>query len=429
MLVRLKSRRVARHPINACMGKPIQPPRVQVLQHLIHTWARKRTCIVSNKPVSRFERTRLSRTFFTEAIPPVLLPPAIFTGLLLGLWTWKCFWIIVMQNKLLYLSWLPPFSRSDKISDYLAECKPVQWEEKQIRSLDGTKLAVCEGRIQPSEGQNSTASKSNKSVVICYFQGNGGSTPLRLPLLSQVLRTLATKSKPTDPQDEPDYIIVALSYRGYWTSSGRASQSGIERDAQAFLKWVSGTYAAPDTNLQIVLWGHSLGSAVASSALAKYLNMQAIEQANDVRKLAPVSGLIMEAPISNIKDMLISMYPQKWLPYRYLWPFSWNTWCTTKALEHLATCQNQPTEQIERKKTNHPARSTPIPPIFILSAENDEVIPPHVAGHLEKRGQELGLDIARKEVPGAMHIEGPMKHDGREALVGFIRKNTLERGK
>ncbi|KAE8344984.1 hypothetical protein BDV24DRAFT_170964 [Aspergillus arachidicola] len=190
---------------------------------------------------------------YEAPIPSLLVPPLIFVGLLLALWTWKCFWIVVLQDKLLYLSWLPPLARSEKIADYEAECRPVQWTEKHIRSLDGTKLA-----------------------------GNGGSTPLRLPLLSQVLRTIKEKSMstplPTSSSDGTEFTIVALSYRGYWTSSGRATQSGIELDAQAFLDWVSETYTAPDTDLEIVLWGHSLGSAIASSATATYLSRHRDEQ-------------------------------------------------------------------------------------------------------------------------------------------------------
>lgn len=425
MLGRLISRRVRRHPIGLWTSRPIQP-WVQIPHNYIHTQSGKRSCLEPKILVSKFEKAKHSRSLFTEVIPPALLPPAIFTGLLLGLWTWKCFWIIVMQNKLLYLSWLPPFSRSDKIEDYLSECKPVQWEEKRIQSLDGTNLAVCEGRIPTREDQNPIGSTIKKSVVICYFQGNGGSTPLRLPLLSQILRTLAHKSKFADSDAEPDYSIVALSYRGYWKSSGRATQSGIERDAQAFLNWVSASYASPDTDLQIVLWGHSLGSAVASSVLSKYLTTQGTAQARYDKVLPPISGLIMEAPISSIKDMLISLYPQKWLPYRYLWPFSWNTWCTSTALGNLATWKTQNAKEMQINEPAHLTRSHPpaVPPIFIISAENDEVIPPYVAGKLEKKGQDLGLDIARKEVSGAMHTECPIKHDGREALVTFIRENT-----
>ncbi|KAJ5084497.1 hypothetical protein NUU61_009076 [Penicillium alfredii] len=406
MLRRLIIRRAQRNPfhtsgsINGIRGW-------EAPQYYIYGPTIKRPSIHQKKNILLPSNSKHSRTLFTSSIPPLLLPPVIFIGLLLGLWTWKCFWIIVMQNKLLYLSWLPPFSRSDKISEYESECKPVRWQEKRIRSLDGTKLAVCEGHIpvqdQRQKPIDSREKMKKKSVVICYFQGNGGSTPLRLPLLSQVLRTIATKSQPTP--DDPSYSIVALSYRGYWTSSGRATQSGIELDAQAFLNWVSETYSAPDTDLQIILWGHSLGCAVASSALSSYLTRRHAEQSTGPARLAPIAGLILEAPISSIKDMLIGLYPQKWLPYRYLWPFSWNTWCTATALEQLADYRDRT------------AGDQSVPPILILSPEQDEVVPPEVAGRLESRGHDLGLDIARKDVPRAMHIEAPIKIDGREALV------------
>ena len=208
-----------------------------------------------------------TRPFLTASVPPIFVPPAIFIGLLVALWTWKCFWIVVLQNKLLYLSWLPPFSRSDTIANYEKECQPVHWHERQFRSLDGTRLAVCEGRIPVDDhGHHTTSSpRRRRSVVICYFQGNGGSLPLRLPLLSQVLRSVATSSKSHLSSQETCFTIVALSYRGYWTSSGRATQTEIQLDGQAFLNWVSETYSSPDCELQIVLWGHSLGSAVICS--------------------------------------------------------------------------------------------------------------------------------------------------------------------
>ncbi|EAU37364.1 predicted protein [Aspergillus terreus NIH2624] len=282
-----------------------------------------------------------SRTLFTSAIPPILVPPVLFVGLLLGLWTWKCFWIIVMQDKLLYLSWLPPFARSESVQDYAAECKPVQWEEKQIRSLDGTKLAVCEGRMPTPRPRENSPKERRRQVVICYFQGNGGSTPMRLPLLSQLLRTIKD-SKISTSLEDVDYIVTTLSYRGYWTSSGRATQSGIQRDAQAFLNWVTQTYSEPDVDLQVILWGHSLGSAVASTALATYLSRDCErETATQTQPPLRISGMVMEAPTSSIKDMLISLYPQKWLPYRYLWPFSWNNWDNTTAMKRMAQWRDQ----------------------------------------------------------------------------------------
>lgn len=247
---------------------------------------------------------------------------------------------------------------------------------------------------------------------------------MRLPLLSQVLRTIKD-SKISTSLEDVDYIVTTLSYRGYWTSSGRATQSGIQRDAQAFLNWVAQTYSEPDVDLQVILWGHSLGSAVASTALATYLSRDCErETATQTQPPLRISGMVMEAPTSSIKDMLISLYPQKWLPYRYLWPFSWNNWDNTTAMKRMAQWRDQKNPAADERETLSPLSARSIPPILILSAENDEVIPPYVAGDLHRSGRALGLDIEWKQVPGAMHIEAPVKPDGRKALVEFLFRAT-----
>ncbi|PYI27681.1 alpha/beta-hydrolase [Aspergillus indologenus CBS 114.80] len=418
-----------------------------------------RATIHISRPTSRLNQrstqraTHLSypvskRTLFTTSLPPILIPPTIFVGLLLGLWTWKCFWIVLLQDKLLYLSWLPPLSRSETITAYEPDCRPVQWTTQQIRSLDGTKLTVCEGRLPRRQSPK-------KTVVVCYFQGNGGSTPLRLPLLSQTLRALSNAPPGSrNPEPEVEYIVAALSYRGYWTSSGRASQRGIERDAQAFLAWVMQTYATPDREVRVVLWGHSLGSAVATTALATYLSnggaaaltarLPSPPDADPKASTAsphPITGLIMEAPSSSVKDMLISLYPQKWLPYRYLWPFLWNHWDSVLALRRMAAWRDgvaAPEETVRdggdrdtsaRIKTTRDAETAPLNrrsllPILLLTAVNDEVIPPEAAAQLEAEAQRLRIEMVRTDVPGAMHTEAPVRPAGRRALVEFIQARS-----
>lgn len=388
----------------------------------IHTLVRTGSLFHARRAIWLKHSHRHNRGLFTEAVPAWLMPPGIFFGLLLGLWTWKCFWIIVMQDKLLYLSWLPPFSRSEQISDYASACLPVRWTEHTIRSLDGTKLTVCQGYIPATSNHAREKQMVKKNpVIICYFQGNGGSTPLRLPLLSQVLKALATDTTSINP--ETSYVVVALSYRGYWTSSGRASQSGLEADAQAFLEWVAETFSP----CQVVLWGHSLGSAVAAHSLVHRLSQQNgdIARTNTMNEsLAPIRGLIMEAPISNIKGMLISLYPQKWLPYRYMWPFSWNNWCNFTNLERLASRSKR--GDIARQSTVPRTMDRKNPPILILSAEKDEVIPPEVAEQLEYQGLSLDLNLRRQDIAGAMHTEIPFKLEGRNALVRFISSTTRQ---
>ena len=155
--------------------------------------------------------------------------------------------MVLFQDKIIYMPSMPPFARSEKMEDYTAICRPVLWEDKHIESIDGTRITLCIGKVPPAvrEGEDTA-----HDVVICYFQGNGSSLPPRLPILSNVLKSLDAKA--AEDNLSTRYTLIALSYRGYWTSSGRASQSGIELDAQALLSYVSTSYISPDTS--IILW-------------------------------------------------------------------------------------------------------------------------------------------------------------------------------
>jgi len=300
---------------------------------------------------------------------------------------WKCLMMVVFQDKIIYMPSMPPFARSEKVEDFEKTCKPCVWRTEHIRSIDGTKIALCTGKI--SEGIVELAHPV-KHVVICYFQGNGSSLPPRLPLLSNVLKLTKARS----PQDDmTGYTIVALSYRGYWTSSGRARQSGIELDAQALLSYVRTHWASHDTRL--ILWGQSIGSGVATTAAARYMSQA---EHNAPR----VSSLILETPFVSIVSMLTALYPQKWLPYRYLWPFLWNWWDSEKALKAIAQSGNT------------------LPNVLVLPGTRDEVVPPEAADQLEALCNNLGFPTERRNIEGALHHEVSSRRDGQAAIARFI---------
>ena len=308
--------------------------------------------------------------------------------------------MVLFQDKIIYMPGMPPFSRSEKIEHYASACKPVQWEEKHIKSLDGTKIALCIGRLpQNTDGGgevNSSKAIKPKEVVICYFQGNGSSTPPRLPILSSVLKLLQAQYPNTVPRVR--FTIIGLAYRGYWTSSGRASQSGIELDAQALLEHVSTMYPQPVTELEVVLWGQSVGAGVATTAAASYLS-----HFDESKPL--IAGLVLETPFSGIKGMLIAMYPQKWLPYRYLSPFLWNHWDSETALRQIA------------------AFSKP-PKVLLVPGTRDEIVPAEEADKLEELCEELSLEHERKDVVGALHNETTIRRDGQQSIARFIADIT-----
>lgn len=200
-------------------------------------------------------------------------------------------------------------------------------------------------------------------------------------------------------KDQPHYSIVALSYRGFWTSKGRASQKGIELDAKATLAWVQENYPGA----RVVLWGQSLGAGVAADLVARQSNRAM--QSGHAQQQPEVVGIILETPFIGIKEMLLALYPQKWLPYRYLWPFLRNWWDNDAALRAIAAAKDQ------RKI-----------PIQMITAARDEIVPAGQADHLYKLCIELQLDVRRRDVLGALHNEVPIRPDGRGSVVSFVKE-------
>jgi fermentation-respiration switch protein FrsA (DUF1100 family) len=313
-----------------------------------------------------------------------LVPPVVFTGLLLALWTYKVFMTVVFQEKILYMSYMPPQTRSEKIEDYAATCKPVEWEEVRIKSLDGTNIALGVGCI-PSERTSATGQAVTREVVICYFQGNGGSVPPRLPLLSHILKLLQSRGGETTR-----YTIVALSYRGYWKSSGRATEAGIKLDAQATLNWIKETH----TDASIVLWGQSLGAGVACSAAADHLARNESQF---------VQALILETPFTSVSSMLKALCPERWLPYRYLTGFLRSHWDSEVALRRIAS--------VDRGRQ---------PQILLCAATRDEVVPAQEAEKLQRVCEETSLVSKRVNVIGALHNEATTRREGQEAVASFV---------
>lgn len=201
------------------------------------------------------------------------------------------------------------------------------------------------------------------------------------------MRALAA-NKPDDQQ----YTIVGLSYRGFWQSKGKPSQPGIELDVEAALNWLLDRYEAPT---KIIIWGQSIGAGAASVGLANLLN-------RNPGSLNRISGLLLETPFVDLKTMLVALYPQKFLPYRYLTPFLCSSWDSKGALE-----------EIGRAKSG--VRT------LILEAGDDEIVPAGQGAILEKVCKGQGMEVERATVPGALHTEVMMKSRGRSHIIGFLR--------
>jgi uncharacterized protein len=233
-----------------------------------------------------------------------------------------------------------------------------------------------------------------------YIIGNASSLPPRLPFLSPVLRILRdhrlADSLPVR------YTMVGCSYRGYWTSRGRPSEKGIAKDAHAALEWIRGNSANLQSpggrqTIQVVIWGQSIGAGVATNLVSEsYMSTDDLT----------IKTLILETPFLSIRAMLETIYPQKWLPYRYLWPFLRNHLDTWKALGLFG--------RFGKKSPN----------IFILEAGKDELVPSSHGEELERRCLDLGLDVRRQTIGGALHTEVMVRPEGRFAVAEVIRRAT-----
>jgi fermentation-respiration switch protein FrsA (DUF1100 family) len=92
--------------------------------------------------------------------------------------------------------------------------------------------------------------------------------------------------------------LLAFDYRGYGASGGAPSEAGLYRDAGAAWRYLTETRHVPPE--RIVLFGHSLGSAVA------------VELATRV----PAAGLILDGALTSVVARAQEAYP--WVPVRWI---------------------------------------------------------------------------------------------------------------
>jgi fermentation-respiration switch protein FrsA (DUF1100 family) len=127
-------------------------------------------------------------------------------------------------------------------------------------------------------------------AVVQFCHGNGGSIAGRRRLL--------------DAFRELRVSALLWSYRGYGRSSGSPYEAGILQDARAARTWLAKRCGLPEN--QIVLWGESLGGAVA------------VDLAQDGAR-----GLILENTFTSMPEVAHWHYP--WLPARTMMKNRYNS--------------------------------------------------------------------------------------------------------
>ncbi len=125
--------------------------------------------------------------------------------------------------------------------------------------------------------------ESNPKPILVYLQGNGGALSARAKV-SALFSSIGVDT-------------VMLSYRGYGDSGfGQIgpTETHIYEDAQAAYDFARAH--VPEN--KIIVWGHSLGAAVAA-----YLGTR-----------NHPAGVILESPFTSIESMAPVRYPWLWIP-------------------------------------------------------------------------------------------------------------------
>ncbi|KAI1378574.1 alpha/beta-hydrolase [Hypoxylon crocopeplum] len=333
----------------------------------------------------------------------LMLAPVVFSGLFVALWTWKCLMLVTFQNKIIYMPGLPPNARRETLEDYTSRCAGVRWREERVRAADGTDLALCVTDVDL--GPSAASTQPGVAFYILYFQGNASSIPPRLPDLSSALCMLKRHSLQWEKGTDIRCTFVCLSYRGYWRSRGRPTEKGLNIDAAAAVHWISqlhrisygGEAQESRPSAKLVLWGQSIGAGVATNLAA----------GTPMPPNVQLDSLILETPFTSIRAMLEVLYPQKWLPYRHLWPFLRN---------HLDSWKNLGIISRKYRTGDHS------PEVFILEAAKDELVPPELGQKLYDRCLAVQLAVTRKAVAGAFHNDAMFRGEGRRAVSDFLSR-------
>lgn len=184
-----------------------------------------------------------------STISTVLLPPVVFAGLIVTLWTWKCFMMVLFQNKIIYMPFLPPNARSDTIAEYSSQCDGIKWKEEHITSGDGTDIALAVAEV---------GSQKEDAVekVVLYFQGENSLNVLLLFLIR--VKAFSTRSHPASLSSfhahssqvmRPQCLPVFQIYRKYYVWLSR-TMLHIESNSYVFPIGAIGSQAAGHQNLE-----------------------------------------------------------------------------------------------------------------------------------------------------------------------------------
>lgn len=193
-----------------------------------------------------------------------------------------------------------------------------QWEEASGKSPECYQETLGDGR-----------------PVIIYLHGNIGTRAINHRV--ELMKILSAA----------DYHVLSLDYRGFGDSTGEPSEAGLTSDAIYLYHWVK----KRSRRSLVCLWGHSLGSGVATNTAVK------IQEEGSV-----VDALILQAPYTKIGEVVADHRFAKM--YTFLPGFRSLLW-------NMLEMNNIVFANDENLKTLKC-------PLLLLHSEDDNIVPYHM---------------------------------------------------
>ncbi|XP_041428988.1 lysophosphatidylserine lipase ABHD12 isoform X2 [Xenopus laevis] len=180
---------------------------------------------------------------------------------------------------------------------------------------------------------------SDVNPVIIYLHGNGGTRAVDHRV--QLVKVLSAAG----------FHVLSLDYRGYADSTGEPTEEGITMDSVYLYEWVK----ARSRGTPVCIWGHSLGTGVATNAARKLQE-----------KGSAVDVVILESPYTNIREA--GAYHPFGRIYHSFPGFEY-FFLDTFALNNIVFPNDENVKLLNA-------------PILILHAEDDAVVPSFMAKKL-----------------------------------------------
>ncbi|KAG5951582.1 hypothetical protein E4U53_002758 [Claviceps sorghi] len=146
--------------------------------------------------------------------------------------------------------------------------------------INGASAEAASRDVTTTESFRLLKSDPNAKLIL-YFHGNAGH-------VAQMYRGPSYHSL----TDTSSYHVIAIDYRGFGHSTGVPSEKGLIQDAETLVEWATEVAGIPSS--RIVLFGHSLGTAVASGVAERYTN-----------RGVDFAGIVLVAGFSDLSNLLI----------------------------------------------------------------------------------------------------------------------------